>query len=150
MENCVDSLFYPESPAGGWGILSSRLEKGQQKILFPQYERQLCRYSRLKCVGGIIGCYLESGLPVYYINQNMLDYLGHEYGEFEKATGNLIVNCIDPGDWAQMEHIIDTAMKENKEYAVRYRMRKRNGSYIWGSDIGKKPGMRRGFLSVSG
>lgn len=99
---------------------------------------------------GIIGCYLEPGLPVYYINQNMLDYLGYEYGEFEKATGNLIVNCIDPGDWAQMEHIIDTAMKENKEYAVRYRMRKRNGSYIWGSDIGKKPGMRRGFLSVSG
>ena len=46
----------------------------------------------------------------------MLDYLGYEYGEFEKATGNLIVNCIDPGDWAQMEHIIDTAMKENKEY----------------------------------
>ncbi len=66
----------------------------------------------------------EPGLPVYYINQNMLDYLGYEYGEFEKATGNLIVNCIDPGDWAQMEHIIDTAMKENKEYAVRYRMRK--------------------------
>lgn len=83
-------------------------------------------------------------MPVYYINQNMLDYLGYEYGEFEKATGNLIVNCIDPGDWAQMEHIIDTAMKENKEYAVRYRMWKRNGSYIWGSDIGKKPGMRRG------
>lgn len=88
--------------------------------------------------GGIIGCYLEPGLPVYYINQNMLDYLGYEYGEFEKATGNLIVNCIDPGDWAQMEHIIDTAMKENKEYAVRYRMRKRDGSYIWVSDIGKK------------
>ena len=41
-----------ESPAGGWGILSSRLEKGQQKILFPQYERQLCRYSKSKCVGG--------------------------------------------------------------------------------------------------
>ena len=52
MENCVDSLFYTESPAGGWGILSSRLEKGQQKILFPQYERQLCRYSKSKCVGG--------------------------------------------------------------------------------------------------
>ena len=58
--------------------------------------------------------------------------------KFEKATGNLIVNCIDPGDWAQMKHIIDTAMKENKEYAVRYRMRKRDGSYIWVSDIGKK------------
>ena len=100
--------------------------------------------------GGIIGCYLEPGLPVYYINQNMLDYLGYEYGEFEKATGNLIVNCIDPGDWAQMEHIIDTAMKENKEYAVRCRMRKRDGSYIWVSDIGKNPGMRRGFQSVSG
>lgn len=116
MENCVDSLFHTKSPAGEWGVLSSRLEKGQQKIRFPQYERQLCRYSKLKCVGGIIGCYLEPGLPVYYINQNMLDYLGYEYGEFEKATGNLIVNCIDPGDWAQMEHIIDTAMKENKEY----------------------------------
>lgn len=128
------------------------LEAGKRtaKILFPQYERQLCRYSKSKCVGGIIGCYLEPGLPVYYINQNMLDYLGYEYGEFEKATGNLIVNCIDPGDWAQMEHIIDTAMKENKEYAVRYRMRKRDGSYIWVSDIGKNPGMRRGFQSVSG
>ncbi len=40
----------------------------------------------------------EARMPVYYINQNMLDYLGYEYGEFEKATGNLIVNCIDPGD----------------------------------------------------
>ena len=64
------------------------------------------------CIRDSIGCYLEPGLPVYYINQNMLDYLGYEYGEFEKATGNLIVNCIDPGDWAQMKHIIDTAMKE--------------------------------------
>ena len=88
--------------------------------------------------GGMIGCYLQSGLPVYYVNQNMLDYLGYEYGEFEKATDNLMVNCVHPDDWAQLESVITQAMIADQEYDVRYRIRKRDGSYIWVSNIGKK------------
>lgn len=88
--------------------------------------------------GGMIGCYLQPGLPVYYINQNMLDYLGYAYDEFEKATGNLIANCVHPEDWPGLDNVITQAMKKDQEYDVRYRIRKRDGAYIWVSDIGKK------------
>ncbi len=35
--------------------------------------------------GGIMGGYLEPGLPLYYINDFMLSYLGYSYEEFVKC-----------------------------------------------------------------
>lgn len=39
---------------------------------------------------------MEEGRPLYYINEEMLSYLGFTCDEFLQATGGLLVNCIHP------------------------------------------------------
>lgn len=88
--------------------------------------------------GGMMGGYQEPGFPFYYVNQRMLDYLGYgSEAEFVSDISGLILNCIHPDDRAEVERQLAAQMAETGEYAVEYRMRKKNGDYIWVHDIGR-------------
>ena len=53
-------------------------------------------------------------------------------------TKGLVMNGIHPDDLERVEQIAIRAMEQDSEYEVRYRMKKKDGSYIWVSDIGKR------------
>lgn len=88
--------------------------------------------------GGIIGGYLEDKFPFYYINDKMLTYLGYNCEkEFIEDIEGYIINCMHPDDWDEVSSIIGKQLSEKDEYTVEYRMRKKNGNYIYVHDIGK-------------
>ena len=88
--------------------------------------------------GGILGGYVAPGFPLYYVNERMLAYLGYTYEEFVADTKGLVMNGIHPDDLERVEQIASRAMDQDSEYEVKYRMKKKDGSYIWVSDVGKK------------
>lgn len=88
--------------------------------------------------GGMMGSYQEPGFPFYYVNQRMLDYLGYDSeAEFIGDISGLISNCMHPDDRSEVDRQVARQMAETGEYAVEYRMRKKNGDYIWVHDIGR-------------
>lgn len=88
--------------------------------------------------GGMLGGYMEEGFPLYFINAPMLLYLGYTYPQFVEATQGLIINCIHPQDREAVERDVSQALKHSDEYEVTYRMQKRDGSYIWVLNRGRK------------
>jgi PAS domain S-box-containing protein len=102
--------------------------------------------------GGMMGGYMEEGFPFYYINQKMLDYLGYENeAMFVEDNQGLVSNCMHPEDRVRVKQQTYRQIEETGEYQVEYRMRKRNGSYIWVHDIGRALTLENGrkvILSV--
>lgn len=88
--------------------------------------------------GGMMAGYLEEGFPFYYVNQNMLDYLGFDYDGFVKSIDGRVINGIHPDDRKRVCQAVEMAFSRGEEYEVQYRMEKSDGSYIWVNDIGKK------------
>ena len=100
--------------------------------------RQMLGLLNRSIPGGILGGYVAPGFPLYYVNERMLTYLGYTYEEFVTDTKGLVMNGIHPDDLERVEQIASRAMEQDSEYEVKYRMKKKDGSYIWVSDIGKK------------
>lgn len=88
--------------------------------------------------GGMMGGYLEPKFPLYFVNPQMLKYLGYTYEEFVKAIDGLVINCMHPEDRERVEQAVNQAFTHGEPYEVQYRIRKKDGSYIWVSDTGKK------------
>ena len=100
--------------------------------------RQMLGLLNRSIPGGILGGYVALGFPLYYVNERMLAYLGYTYEEFVADTKGLVMNGIHPDDLERVEQIASRAMDQDSEYEVKYRMKKKDGSYIWVSDVGKK------------
>lgn len=100
--------------------------------------RQMLGLLNRSIPGGILGGYVAPGFPLYYVNERMLAYLGYTYEEFVADTKGLVMNGIHPDDLERVEQIASRAMDQDSEHEVKYRMKKKDGSYIWVSDVGKK------------
>ncbi|NCC44377.1 MAG: PAS domain S-box protein, partial [Clostridia bacterium] len=102
--------------------------------------------------GGMMGGYLEPGFPFYFINKRMLTYLGYDSEqEFVDDIQGMIDNCMHPDNRAEVGREVERQIIESGEYQVEYRMRKKDGSYIWVHDIGRKmtvSGGREAITSV--
>ncbi|MDO4273605.1 MAG: PAS domain-containing protein [Eubacteriales bacterium] len=88
--------------------------------------------------GGIMGGYVAPGFPLYYINDRMLEHLGYTYQEFKKDTKGYVCNGIHPDDRGMVNRIVSAALAKGQEYEVQYRMKKKDGTYIWVNDVGKQ------------
>ena len=87
--------------------------------------------------GGMIGGYREKGYPVYFINHSMLNYLGYENREeFIKDVNGLLGNGIHPEDRERAEHQVEEGLNKQGRYSTDYRMKKKDGTYIWIHDTG--------------
>ena len=101
--------------------------------------------------GGIMGGYLEKGLPLYIINDTMLDYLGYTYEELVEATGEEMQKVIAPEDWDRVKTEIFSGIEKNGEYDVRYRVVRKDGTRLWVNDKGREiitEDGRRAMVSV--
>mgnify|MGYP003278076745 CR=1 FL=1 len=88
--------------------------------------------------GGMMGAYVEPDFPLYYINNYLLDYLGYTYEDFAKDIDGKLINCVHPDDRRLAENIVSSACLNGRPYEVQYRIKKKDGSYIWVNDVGKE------------
>lgn len=88
--------------------------------------------------GGMMGGYMEPGFPLYFIDDQMLRYLGYTYESFVEAIDGQVINCMHPDDRERVERLVELAFSQGPEYEVQYRMITRRSGYIWVNDIGKK------------
>ena len=88
--------------------------------------------------GGMMGGYMGDGFPFYFINRRMLEYLGYtDEKDFIDDIKGLISNCMHPDDRKSVDESVAGQLKAGSEYVVEYRMKKKDGSYIWVHDIGR-------------
>ena len=86
-----------------------------------------------------MGGYIEDGFPFYFINRRMLEYLGYENEtEFVSDIEGMITNCMHPDDRNRVDQLVACQLQRSEEYVVEYRMRKKDGSYIWVHDLGRR------------
>ena len=89
--------------------------------------------------GGMMGGYIEDNFPFYFINRRMLSYLGYtDEEDFVQDTNGFISNCMHPEDRDMVDQTVMEQLSEDVEYVVEYRMKKKDGSYIWVHDMGRR------------
>ncbi|MDO4562136.1 MAG: PAS domain-containing protein [bacterium] len=91
--------------------------------------------------GGVFGGYIDApGMPFYFMNEQMLKYLGYGCQEdFIEATGGLAANCVHPEDREAVMGSMFAQLESSGEYLLSpCRMLKRDGSFIWVSENGKR------------
>ena len=89
--------------------------------------------------GGILGGYMEEGFPLYVANERMLRMLGYDNcEEFEQEIFGCILNCIYPDDRAFVSREREIIPNLGDQYEIQYRMLKKDGSYLWIHDIGRR------------
>ena len=81
--------------------------------------------------GGLLGAYLEDGLPVYFINDRLLKHLGYaSYDAFMEGTGGMARNIVHPDDREAVDAVL-IALERSDQYEVTYRMVRCDGSSVW-------------------
>lgn len=81
---------------------------------------------------GLLGIYCEKGFPLYFANNEMLRLLEYDsYEVFAKDIGGKIADLIHPEDLKLIQENILRYISPGMEYTFRYRMRKRDGSWLW-------------------
>lgn len=88
--------------------------------------------------GGVIGGYLEEGFPLYVINNQLLSMVGYTYEEFLQDTKGLVINSIHESDREMVCRQVAAALSEGMKYEIEYRVKKKDGSFFWVYDIGRK------------
>ena len=99
--------------------------------------------------GGIVGGYAEEGYPLYAANEYFLRMAGYRsYDEFEKDIDGMIINSIHPEDREYVMSVLEHSFGYCDEYKVQYQMKKKDGTYIWVNDIGKKTADENGREAI--
>lgn len=121
-----------------------------QTLVMEEVARQRQKLLNDSLPGGMLGEYLEEGFPIYFVNRKMLNYLGYETEEeFLADCDGKIINCVHPEDRDEAISKVETQLKEAKEYEIEYRIRKRDGSYMWVHDLGRLMSDKEGKPAIS-
>lgn len=120
---------------------SAQQEEGEHyplKLVKDRIQKERHELLSSSIAGGVMGGYVEEGFPFYCINDKMLQYLGYEEEtEFVSDNNGYIINCMHPDDREFVDQAVAEQLSHGDEYVVEYRMRKRDGSYIYVHDIGR-------------
>ena len=81
---------------------------------------------------------VREGFPVRYISPSFLEGMGYSEAEFQVETGGLYINWIHPDDLPMALARIDANRDSPQELLLQYRLRKRDGSYIWVREVNKR------------
>lgn len=87
---------------------------------------------------GIIGGYIEEKFPLYVINDTMLEMMGYTYDEFVEATGGMVANSFCEEDAERVCSQVFRELEQGTQYAIEYRVKKKDGGYLWVHDVGRK------------
>lgn len=89
--------------------------------------------------GGVLGGYIGEGFPLYLANARLLRMAGYKsYDEFVEDIDGKVVNIIHPDDREYVHTELDRILSLGDQYEIQYRMKKKDGSYLWVYDIGRR------------
>lgn len=86
---------------------------------------------------GVIGGYCEEGYPIYMMNDKLLELLGYTYDEFIKEMDGNALNRVWEEDREDVGMFLEKECRKCGEYEVEYRMKKKDGSFLWVYDRGR-------------
>ena len=98
---------------------------------------------RYHLVSGIMMGYLEEGFPICFVNDYVLNHLKYSYEEFMRETDGKLLNIVHSEDIVRINNLICSA-SEKEYYEIQFRIKKRDGSYVWVNNYGKKITMETG------
>ena len=103
------------------------------------YESELYRDMLSESVNaGILGCYNDEGFELYVIDDNFSRMLGYSNKkELLIDMNNQITNIIYRDDIPYVEEKLKKYTEPGEKYELTYRVRKKNGRFIWIKDNGK-------------
>lgn len=82
--------------------------------------------------GGIMGCYPGGEkLPLYFINDSMLSYLGFTREEFEETFGEDLLRAIHPDDRQATRDAVLSSIESGVDYELHQRLVTKDGEYLW-------------------
>ncbi len=89
--------------------------------------------------GGIVGFYLEEGFPLYVINQRLLRMLKYEDSQdYNRDIHGMVINSIHPDDREEVKAQLGRLTDNVGQYEIEYRVRQKDGRYIWVHEIGRR------------
>ncbi len=89
--------------------------------------------------GGVVGGYVEEGFPLYVANDRLLHMAGYDtYEEFEADIWGLVIHSIHPDDRDYVNQEMAKLTDLGAQYEIEYRMKRKDGSYFWVRDIGRR------------
>lgn len=110
-----------------------------------EIEQQMKEVMEESFSGGTIGAYFDSMWSIYTIDSNMLNCLGYESEEeFRSMTKGIMIDLIHPTDVAQISKDYALKLKKGLICSSTFRMKKKDGSYIWIRGKGKKVQLQNG------
>lgn len=153
-------FFILKREGGKWTITNlhaaepSSTQKGDehypQTLVMENVMKQRQELLDASLAGGMMGGYIEPGFPFYFINRRMLDYLGYEdEKEFITDIDGMISNCMHPDDRKRVDDEVALQIGKKGEYTVEYRMKRRDGSYIWVHDTGLRTADENGRQAIT-
>ena len=103
------------------------------------YEAELYRDILSEGVSaGILGCFNEDAFPLYVVDDNFVRILGYSNKkELLLDMNNQITNIIYCDDLPRVEEYLKSCTEPGEKYEITYRVRKKNGRFIWIKDNGK-------------
>lgn len=145
----LSSYFVLRNVEGKWLICDLHVsEPSKSQALGEHYPSTIVMENVMKqrqellnaaIAGGMMGGYIEPDFPFYFINQWMIDYLGYDdEKDFVDDIKGLVINCMHPEDHDRVSKEVEEQLAVRNEYVVEYQMRKKDGSYIWVHDTGRK------------
>ncbi len=97
----------------------------------------------------LIGGYCEPGFPLFYVNDNMVKFLGYDNkDEFIASIDGMVVNTIHPDDLPQVSKDLGDEFYEGKTYETIYRMPKKDKTWFTTIDKGKVIKTESGRLAI--
>ena len=89
--------------------------------------------------GGMMICRRDEVYSAKWISDNLcslMGYVGPE--EFSECTKNCCRGFILPEDYSGMRRLAEESLAKSDLYYVEYRVMKKDGSWFWASDMGKR------------
>ncbi len=97
----------------------------------------------------LIGGYCEEGLPVFYVNDKMVQLLGYDSKEeMIAAIDGMVINTVHPDDREQVAKDLGGSYSPGKTFETVCRMPKKDGTWIMTVDKGKVIETKGGRLAI--
>lgn len=138
---CIDSCHASEASKfqeeGEFFPLKFLAERA--RTLSRETQRELMEIVDQLMPGGVVGGYAEEGYPLYVANDRLLHMAGYaSYEEFEADIWGLIIHSIHPDDRDYVNQEMAKLTDPGAQYEIEYRMKRKDGSYFWVRDIGRR------------
>lgn len=92
----------------------------------------------------------NAGKELVYVSDNALDLLGYRPAELLGATGRLWLDRIHPNDLARVEQAFEQFFTREKRFDVEYRVRRKDGQWIWLHNRATAIRLRDGVMCADG